>query len=252
MRTRWLKLTVAYDGTAYAGWQIQPDQPTVQGALEARLAGAHAGDGPRHRRRPHRRRRPRARPGRRRRRPKRRSRTTICIAASTPCCPKTSPCCAVEDGPRRLPRHVRRRRQALSLPDPQRPHAAGVRPPLRLALSPAARRRRDARRRAGARRPPRLLQLRIGRLRTARFGPHDSRAHRRATCSDESHDRVTIEVAGDGFLYNMVRTIVGTLVEVGRGTRDVSWPAEVLAARDRRHAGQTAPPHGLFLVSVDY
>ena len=67
-----------------------------------------------------------------------------------------------------------------------------------------------------------------------------------------SRDRITIEVAGDGFLYNMVRTIVGTLVEVGRGTRDVNWPAEVLAARDRRSAGQTAPPHGLFLVSVDY
>ena len=63
---------------------------------------------------------------------------------------------------------------------------------------------------------------------------------------------MTIEVAGDGFLYNMVRTIVGTLVEVGAGKRDVDWPAEVLAARDRRRAGQTAPPHGLFLVSVDY
>jgi tRNA pseudouridine38-40 synthase len=65
-------------------------------------------------------------------------------------------------------------------------------------------------------------------------------------------DRVTIDVAGDGFLYNMVRAIVGTLVEVGRGKRDESWPAEVVAARDRRHAGQTAPPHGLMLVSVDY
>jgi tRNA pseudouridine38-40 synthase len=50
----------------------------------------------------------------------------------------------------------------------------------------------------------------------------------------------------------MVRTIVGTLVEVGAGKRGIEWPAEVLAACDRRAAGQTAPPHGLFLVSVDY
>jgi tRNA pseudouridine38-40 synthase len=65
-------------------------------------------------------------------------------------------------------------------------------------------------------------------------------------------DLITIDVAGDGFLYNMVRTIVGTLVEVGAGKREVCWPAEVLAAMDRRRAGQTAPPQGLFLVNVDY
>jgi tRNA pseudouridine38-40 synthase len=67
-----------------------------------------------------------------------------------------------------------------------------------------------------------------------------------------SSNRISIEVAGDGFLYNMVRTIVGTLVEVGAGKRDANWVAEVLAAKDRRAAGQTAPPHGLCLVSVDY
>ena len=50
----------------------------------------------------------------------------------------------------------------------------------------------------------------------------------------------------------MVRTIVGTLVEVGTAKRDVRWPAEILAALNRSQAGQTAPPHGLFLVSVDY
>jgi tRNA pseudouridine38-40 synthase len=65
-------------------------------------------------------------------------------------------------------------------------------------------------------------------------------------------DRITIEVTGDGFLYNMVRAIVGTLVEVGKGARELQWVAEVLAACDRRLAGQTAPPHGLFLVSVEY
>jgi tRNA pseudouridine38-40 synthase len=70
----------------------------------------------------------------------------------------------------------------------------------------------------------------------------------------EGGDRhvIAIDVEADGFLYNMVRTIVGTLVRVGRGKRPESWVAEVLAAADRRAAGPTAPPQGLFLVSVEY
>lgn len=64
--------------------------------------------------------------------------------------------------------------------------------------------------------------------------------------------RVVVEVAGDGFLYNMVRNIVGTLVEVGKGRRGEAWVAEVLAACDRRAAGQTAPPQGLMLLKVDF
>ncbi len=64
--------------------------------------------------------------------------------------------------------------------------------------------------------------------------------------------RLAIEVEADGFLYNMVRNIVGTLVEVGRGKRDPAWAADVLAARDRTVAGPTAPPHGLFLLRVNY
>jgi tRNA pseudouridine38-40 synthase len=60
------------------------------------------------------------------------------------------------------------------------------------------------------------------------------------------------EVRGDGFLRHMVRTIAGTLVEVGRGRRGVDWMAEVLASRDRARAGPTAPAEGLFLLKVDY
>jgi tRNA pseudouridine38-40 synthase len=63
---------------------------------------------------------------------------------------------------------------------------------------------------------------------------------------------IAIDVEADGFLYNMVRTIVGTLVRVGRHARSESWVADVLAAADRRTAGPTAPPQGLFLVEVNY
>lgn len=65
-------------------------------------------------------------------------------------------------------------------------------------------------------------------------------------------DFIAVEVEADGFLYNMVRTIVGTLVEVGRGDKPEAWPAEVLRAADRRLAGPTAPPEGLCLVKVEY
>ncbi len=68
----------------------------------------------------------------------------------------------------------------------------------------------------------------------------------------EREDFVTLEIEANGFLYNMVRTIVGTLVDVGRGARPESWPGEVLEAVDRRRAGRTAPPQGLFLVNVEY
>jgi tRNA pseudouridine38-40 synthase len=61
-----------------------------------------------------------------------------------------------------------------------------------------------------------------------------------------------IEVTANGFLYNMVRNIVGTLVAVGQGKRQPEWVLQVLEQKDRTFAGPTAPAHGLFLVRVDY
>ena len=61
-----------------------------------------------------------------------------------------------------------------------------------------------------------------------------------------------ITVRGNAFLHSMVRTIVGTLVMVGRGQRDPGWVAEVLAARDRQAAGENAPAKGLVFWSVAY
>jgi tRNA pseudouridine38-40 synthase len=63
---------------------------------------------------------------------------------------------------------------------------------------------------------------------------------------------VTFDISGDGFLRHMVRNIVGTLVEVGRGRRPPAWVATVLESRDRAAAGPTAPAEGLFLMAVSY
>ncbi len=63
---------------------------------------------------------------------------------------------------------------------------------------------------------------------------------------------VSVICEGDGFLRHMVRNIVGTLVEVGRGRRASGFAARVLAARDRAAAGPTAPSHGLWLEEVFY
>ena len=53
------------------------------------------------------------------------------------------------------------------------------------------------------------------------------------------------------FLRKMVRTLVGTLVEIGRGKMHPSEACDILSSRDRKRAGPCAPPHGLYLVGVD-
>jgi tRNA pseudouridine38-40 synthase len=65
-------------------------------------------------------------------------------------------------------------------------------------------------------------------------------------------DWIWVDVEADGFLYNMVRAIVGTLVDVGRGYWPEQQVAKILAGRDRTQAGPTAPARGLFLMRVTY
>jgi tRNA pseudouridine38-40 synthase len=65
-------------------------------------------------------------------------------------------------------------------------------------------------------------------------------------------DLVVVVLAGKAFCHQMVRSVTGCLVPVGRGKRPVDWVANVLAARDRQAVGQVAPPHGLTLVGVSY
>jgi len=68
----------------------------------------------------------------------------------------------------------------------------------------------------------------------------------------EDGERIKIELTGSGFLYNMVRIIAGTLVDVGLGKIQADDIPNIIEAKDRKLAGKTLPPHGLYLVKVDY
>lgn len=68
----------------------------------------------------------------------------------------------------------------------------------------------------------------------------------------KENDEILIRITGNGFLYNMVRIIVGTLLRVGSGYYEPEYMKELLEARDRQAAGETAPPQGLTLIKIEY
>lgn len=77
----------------------------------------------------------------------------------------------------------------------------------------------------------------------------------RAACRDERYEGravVEVHIAANGFLRHMVRSVVGTLLLVGRGRLATSAMGAILESRDRAAAGPTAPPHGLYLEAVWY
>lgn len=98
------------------------------------------------------------------------------------------------------------------------------------------------------------------------IGRHDFSAFRASDCQAKNAVReiralnitrgedaqLVFDVEGTAFLKHMVRNLVGSLVEVGRGKQPVRWVEEVLASRDRTRAGPTAPPQGLTMMSVRY
>ena len=79
------------------------------------------------------------------------------------------------------------------------------------------------------------------------LGPSDQQSE-----SPNTGDFIWLEIVADGFLYNMVRAIVGTLIPVGRGRWNGENIRHILTSMDRSNAGDTAPPNGLYLVQVDY
>lgn len=244
MRT--FKLTLAYDGTAFAGWQMQAGQRTVQGALEDALqpidstrvvvhaagrtdAGVHA-----------------------------EGQVVSCTLASTIACdallralnvrlPEDVRVMAVEEAPAgfnaRFDARGKTYRYDLYT-------AAVVPPRLRHFVWHVA----SALDVAAMDRAARLL-----------VGTHDFAAFQAAggdvlttrreilTSTVTRHDAiVSYTVHGTGFLRHMVRNVVGTLVEIGRGRRSVEDMRRVLDSRDRGQAAPTAPPQGLTLVDVSY
>jgi len=112
---------------------------------------------------------------------------------------------------------------------------------------------------------PRLDERAMDEASRALEGRHDFAAFQTAGTNTDGTERtvrssrltrdenlITYEISGDGFLRHMVRAIVGTLVDVGRGRVPPSSMADVIASTNRARAGRTAPPEGLFLVRVDY
>lgn len=73
-----------------------------------------------------------------------------------------------------------------------------------------------------------------------------------ATVKEMPNNRIYIELTGNGFLYNMVRIISGTLVEVGIGKLQPEDIQNIIESKKRENAGKTLPPQGLYLVSVEY
>jgi len=242
-----LKLTIRYDGTDFFGWQVQPGRRTVQEVLEKAItaitqeervwvnasgrtdSGVHAV-----------------------------GQVANVYTASKLSCAKllkavnaklpADVCvrelvevpqsfCANKDAVRKMYRYVI---QDGRLHDPfMRKYAWFVRQSLDVdAMSRASRcllGRHDFRC-FETEWPNRLTSVRtITHLAVNRFG-----------------DYLWLDVEADGFLYNMVRAIAGTLINIGRGY----WPAEqvaaILAAEDRTRAGPTAPAQGLFLMRVSY
>ncbi|MFZ2225136.1 MAG: tRNA pseudouridine(38-40) synthase TruA [Candidatus Deferrimicrobium sp.] len=245
---RRIKLTVAYDGTAYAGWQVQPNGTTIQAVMEGafsrilqepvRLRAAGRTDAGVH------------------------AREQVVDFADAGARDLET---IVHGGNALLPPDIRIL-SASAVPDTfdARRHAAEKEYRYFLYLSPA-----DSpflsRYAWHIEKPLDLDGVREGLSHLV--GEHDFSSFRGQGCNAISpvrtifragvakHDipgLVSIDVAGAGFLRHMVRNIVGTVVNAGKGKHSADHVGEILRARDRSAAGVNAPPHGLFLWRVSY
>ena len=241
-----LKLTIEYDGTGYAGWQRQPNQPTVQAAVEQAI--------------------------------QRITQTHIPVIGAG----------RTDAGVHALGQ-VASFRTDKTMPTEEWVRAFNALLPPDISVLSAERMADDFHARYSAR--GKLYEYRIlnrmerSALKHTRawhirkpldlaamleaasllIGRHDFSSFQGSPTDNENpicdvrrlelkqeQALIRIEAQADRFLKQMVRAIVGTLVEVGQGKRPPKAMKEILEARDRRAAGPTAPAHGLYLVRVDY
>jgi tRNA pseudouridine38-40 synthase len=241
-----IKLILEYDGTAYAGWQRQPDQPTIQAAVEAAVAGVTQlnvpviGAG----------------------------RTDAGVHALGQVASfRIDRDLTAREWTRALNAHLPKNivvRSAARMPDTfhARHSAKGKLYEYRLLNRPE----RPAVERDYCWHIHQPLDDAAMTLAGhGLIGSHDfSSFQTQPTDNDDpichlrqftivrDGDRLRIEVYADRFLKQMIRSIVGTLVEVGLHKRTPASLGTILDARDRSAAGKTAPPQGLFLMRVDY
>lgn len=246
---RHFKLTLAYDGGEFAGWQRQPTQRTVQGVVEDAWRAVTG------------------------------VRSTVIASGRTDAGVHALGQVASVAGETRLPPERLWRALNAHLPDDVRILEVLEAPFGFHALRDTVRKRYryvlqdgldhdvigrryawHVRRRLDARAMHEAGRVLIGRHDFSSFESTGSqRLSSVRTVFDltverrkiDLGERVVLEVEADGFLYNMVRNITGTLLAVGQGKESADWVARALEARDRTRSGMAAPPHGLFLLRVD-
>lgn len=241
-----VKLTVAYDGTAYHGFQVQPAAPTIEGELnrclsrllqeEIQVIGASRTDSGVH------------------------ALCNVAVFDTNTRIPAEKISYALNQ---RLPEDIRVQSSEEVAADFHPRHCASRKTYEYRILSrefPLPTRRLYAH--------FTYVPLDVDKMKQAAaflIGEHDFKSFCSASAVVEStvrtiydltvekeEDEIRIRVCGNGFLYNMVRIIAGTLIEVGRGNMEPENMKEILALRDRKAAGPTAPACGLTLIKYEY
>jgi tRNA pseudouridine38-40 synthase len=242
-----VKCTISYDGTHFSGYQIQPNRRTVQGLLEEILSAIHKGEHIR---------------------VTASGRTDAGVHANGQVFHFDTPLSIPEEKwpvvlNTRLPDEVVIK-EAQYVPEDFHARFSVKRKEYRYRVY-TAQSRSPFHRHYALHHPYTLLVDAMKRAAEHLIGEHDFTSFCSAKTEVEDKvrnlQRITIieqegeiifSFTGNGFLYNMVRILVGTLLEVGAGNLQSTDMKAILQAKDRNHAGKTAPPHGLYLWKVEY